>query len=611
MSGTHRRRGAETATVASAPARPLAELADPAPAGEPTGLAELRAAGVPLAEGWFVEGSGPVARAALAEAARALLQRGGGVRIRALAAGEVARRRLGRKLGLGLEARDEATLGRALRILEEALRDEEGAAALVAVLCDPGEAGVVASVDPSSGDPDVVTVEHEGEARSLAWRFERRSMRPLQEGERLPATMAEALADAADRAQLTLGRPVRLAWTRWEDRIGVYGVGSCLPEPRFGEGRWRRVTLVSADDEPVAPLTVDMLDRALGPTGHRTEPWVRRLYARPYRRVPQSLIGEADDGLSTPRRPREVLVGAVGVTTETVAPLLWARRYFRSVRERGANLDREPLETFDTQELMASLRRRAALVVDGFERLDQARSASAGVLGALQAIVGHLPESTLRALAAPRLGPRRRLLWRRMRRMALRLARGEEHVPALEHVAPEDLRRFEALRARASRLRPIGLDVRPLPYGHDAENFRLALEAFLRRDPGRMEQRRAAAARRVLNRARQGRLGAARVPTARALLAVAERVARSKGIVAEATSSALLRLRAGALEVGRRLREEGIVDRPEDALYLHLAEMEEALLGEPGAYAARVRLRREEDLRWRRFFPPRWILPRT
>ncbi len=592
-------------------ARRLADLALPAPSGEMSALAELRRAGVPLAEGWVVSGTHAEARGRLAEAARALLQRGGAVRLRALAAGEVARRRLGRRLGLGLEARDEASLRLALRRLEEALRDEEGAHGLVAVLCDPGEAGVIASIDPTQGDPDLVTVEHEGEASSMAWRFDRRSMRPIHRGERLPADLAEVLADAADRAQLTLGRPVRLAWCRWEGRVGVYGVGACVPEPRFGEGRWRRVTLVSADDEPVAPLTVDLLDRALGPSGSHTEAWVRRIYARPYRRLPDPLLGaHVPPPLAAPHRPLELMRGVTGVASETVAPLLWARRYFRTVREACNRFDEEPLEALEPQALLRSLRLRAQLVVEGFERLDRARTASAGALKALQGFLGPLPESTLRALAAPRLGPRRRLLWRRMRRMALHLARGRECLPPLEEMAAEDRRRLQSLRVKARRLRPIGLDVRPLPYGYDEATFLAALQTFLRRDPARIEQRRAAAVRRVLARARSQRLGALRESTARTLLAVAERVARSKGIVAEGTAASLLRLRAGAVEAGRRLGEEAVLDLPEDALYLHLQELEEGLAGEPGAYAARVRLRREEDLRWRRFFPPRWIEPR-
>ncbi len=39
--------------------------------------------------------------------------------------------------------------------------------------------------------------------------------------------------------------------------------------------------------------------------------------------------------------------------------------------------------------------------------------------------------------------------------------------------------------------------------------------------------------------------------------------------------------------------------------YMDVEELEQALEGEPGAYAARVRLRREDDQRWARYEAPR------
>jgi hypothetical protein len=56
--------------------------------------------------------------------------------------------------------------------------------------------------------------------------------------------------------------------------------------------------------------------------------------------------------------------------------------------------------------------------------------------------------------------------------------------------------------------------------------------------------------------------------------------------------------------------ESGVVDDPEDVLYLAVAEIQEALGGEPGAYTARVRMRREEDARWRSIEPPTRLLAR-
>ena len=44
---------------------------------------------------------------------------------------------------------------------------------------------------------------------------------------------------------------------------------------------------------------------------------------------------------------------------------------------------------------------------------------------------------------------------------------------------------------------------------------------------------------------------------------------------------------------------------PADESTRELAELEDAVRGEPGAYAARVRLRREDDARWASFDAPR------
>ena len=56
---------------------------------------------------------------------------------------------------------------------------------------------------------------------------------------------------------------------------------------------------------------------------------------------------------------------------------------------------------------------------------------------------------------------------------------------------------------------------------------------------------------------------------------------------------------------------DGLLERAGDALYMTLEEIEQALEGELGAYAARVRLRREDDRRWRNFEAPRMIRARA
>jgi hypothetical protein len=122
-----------------------------------------------------------------------------------------------------------------------------------------------------------------------------------------------------------------------------------------------------------------------------------------------------------------------------------------------------------------------------------------------------------------------------------------------------------------------------------------------------VERARREASRRLLATARSRPLGRSREAIAGSLLVLLGRVAHAKGRLAEGLASAMLRLRRGACEAGRRLCDMGVLDGPEDALYLHLAEIEEALEDEPGAYAARVRLRREDDARWARFEAPRRI----
>ena len=81
--------------------------------------------------------------------------------------------------------------------------------------------------------------------------------------------------------------------------------------------------------------------------------------------------------------------------------------------------------------------------------------------------------------------------------------------------------------------------------------------------------------------------------------------------MAEGLAAANLRLRDVAIEIGRRLVERGVLDEPDDVLYLFVPEVQEALSGDPGAYAARVRLRREEDARWRGFTPPTRLVARA
>jgi len=126
----------------------------------------------------------------------------------------------------------------------------------------------------------------------------------------------------------------------------------------------------------------------------------------------------------------------------------------------------------------------------------------------------------------------------------------------------------------------------------------------------RAEREQRGAVRRLMATARSRPLGRGRAALARTLTVVIDRLAAAKGEVADGLADANLRLRDIAIEAGRRLVERDVLDRDDDALYLFVAEIQDALDGEPGAYTARVRLRREEDARWRRFTPPTRLAPR-
>jgi hypothetical protein len=174
---------------------------------------------------------------------------------------------------------------------------------------------------------------------------------------------------------------------------------------------------------------------------------------------------------------------------------------------------------------------------------------------------------------------------------------------------PEKLaRRFDELREELTLVRCLGIDVTPKAIGADAASLTAALRGALERDDDDAAERaRRDAVRRLRATARSRPFGRARESIATSLALLLGRVATSKGSVAEALSAAALRFRSAASEAGARLVERGILEEADDAMYLYRNEIEEALGGEPGAYAARVRFRREDDERWRALTPPRRI----
>ena len=155
------------------------------------------------------------------------------------------------------------------------------------------------------------------------------------------------------------------------------------------------------------------------------------------------------------------------------------------------------------------------------------------------------------------------------------------------------------------------MDVRPQAMGAADEELAQAVAEARSLSLADPERARALAKSAVLELSYRGPLGVLGVAPAGALLLLFERLALAKGTLAESLASALLRLRSAAVEAGTRLVLEGILERSEDTLYMPLAEIIEALEGELGAYAARVRLRREDDRRWRNFAAPRWLAARS
>ena len=144
----------------------------------------------------------------------------------------------------------------------------------------------------------------------------------------------------------------------------------------------------------------------------------------------------------------------------------------------------------------------------------------------------------------------------------------------------------------------------PTPFGLSDESFGRALVAHPARAHEVVERARSDAKRRLQATARARGLGVSRRGLLSSMMLILSRLAAAKGTAAEVLASAMLRLRAAALEVGRRLMEDGLLEAPEDGIYLGFTELEEALRLEPGAYASRARFRREDDRRWRNYAAP-------
>ncbi len=481
---------------------------------------------------------------------------------------------------------------------------------------EDGAVGQVASIDPRNGDPEVVTVW--SDSRFL-WKLDRKTMRvldepPPQEHGGLTHDTITKAADLADRAQLALGRPVELSFAHVRGRLVVLGVRPVSVEPSFSDATFRRVALLSADEGVIAPLAIDALDRALRASDASVEEArVARFYARAYRRVDAmpSAVSTGAMGVDGPRTFfTRMARKSARVATDLTRPVAAVREFERSLTIRFAEFDRQDRASVDRGMLLGTTRDRMRTAVEALSLLESARVATFSAMTTLEAIAGPLPQECIDALAAIRRTRARRHADEQLLRLAHHLVDQLGEIPETHRIPPALRHRWDEVRHTLGDLRPLGVDVRPLSYGNDEQVLRAALVDALRIPLHTEEDARRETLRRLSATVRARPLGRGRELLVSSIAVGLAELAEIKGRIGEALAASMLRLRTGACRVGAHLVELGMVDEPEDALYLDLAEIEEALAGEPGAYASRVRLRREADARWRNFEPPRRLLAR-
>ena len=503
-------------------------------------------------------------------------------------------RSLGRSLGT-LDGRPGALEGVYVRVI-----------ALGGAHAEPDASfGFAASAEPHDGDPDMVAVWTDG---ARPWLVDRRTMRLAAEGEApLDDDLAARVADLVDRAQLVLGRPVEVRWLAAHGRFCVASVRELGLVPRFTNAAYRRVALMAEDEGTVAPLAVDAIDKALGrDDAAADEPRVRRVYARPYKRID----GPARDGASLATSAAQPLMRAgrqlLRAAGDVSSPLAEARRFTQALAGRLASLDAVAIFGLSGAALIAQLRERQRLVIDALVLLDRARVATLAALPAIEAAAGALPRDAYIALAAPRATRERRRAHEKIERLVAKLREAGVRQGTPAGALPPALRRqWDETRRAVVDVRPLGLDIMPRAYGESDATLLTALGAVRASEHESHEEARRAALRRVCDTARARSFGRSREAAVHAVALVLSTLADAKGEVAEALALGLLRLRAAALVAGERLCETGILETADDALYMDVEEIEQALEGEPGAYAARVRLRREDDQRWARYEAPR------
>lgn len=462
--------------------------------------------------------------------------------------------------------------------------------------------GRVYSLEPSAGDPRIVAVLPDGD-REAFW-IDRRTMRVARSARSSLVDEADVVrvADLADRAQLALGQPLALRFAFQHDKAHITGLEPLLPQVTFTVASYRRVAPFIGDRSTLAPLTVDALDRALRVEEDRgDEHRVRRIFGRAYRKVDahhtpwsRGVRGRLGDLQRTARLARDVALA-----------LADARR-FRLALAQSVGVHEAPPQLTDLElpDLIEALRRRMGLVVSALVLLERSRMASLSLLPPLEQLCDEVPRASFAALAAPVYTAERGAIDTKLRGLAALVRRGGQLEKPRDTATQEE---WERVRRTLRHVRILGMDVRGAPIGNDDEQLLAALHEVEARYDRESSAAREQARRALMSHALRGNLGPIGVAPSVGITGLLTRLAEAKGFVAEGLSAALLRLRAAALEAGRRLAHEGILERPDDTLYMTLEEIEQALEGELGAYAARARLRREDDRRWRNFDAPRQI----
>ncbi|MBK8168828.1 MAG: hypothetical protein IPK60_00620 [Sandaracinaceae bacterium] len=474
----------------------------------------------------------------------------------------------------------------------------------IAVRVSPVSSGLfcyASSADPTSGDPDTVSVCTKG---AVPWLVDRRTMRLARSGGApIDEDAASRAADLADRAQLVLGRPVEIECVLEEGRTSIASVRRLSFVPRFTSETYRRVRFLPSEEGSVAPLAIDAMAKALRVADAPfDETRMRRVYARPYRRMESPGAPLLSGSRTAPIARAASRLARIAVDVAT--PVAAARRYEDTMRARAAGLDAINVHKLDAAALVAHIEACQIPVIEGLTLLDRTRLATLAILPALEAMVGNLPRESFSALAAPRATRFRMRVDEKLRILAHAVTREKGDVTGPQGLSAQLRNEWDKLRRDLYNVRPIGLDVTPEAYGaHDLALAR-GLASALAASGNVHEAARAHAVNEISALAREQSFGAPRFAVVRSVMMVMERLADAKGRVSEGLTAALLRLRRAACQAGERLVDEGILESPEDALYMDLSEIEQALTGEPGAYAARVRLRREDDARWTHFEAP-------